>query len=86
MGHASAYIAKMPDATGHISYSAEDNAVWQDLMAQQLPNVGGYCAQPYLDGLAKLGLPAHRVPQCGEISEILHPATGWKVVPVPAIT
>lgn len=85
MGKTSAYTAKQPDASGHINYSDADNAVWQDLMAQQLPKIGDYCAAPYLDGFARLDLPQNRVPQCGEISDALMPLTGWCVAPVPAV-
>jgi len=85
MVKSSAYAAKQPDETGHIAYSADDDAVWRDLYAQQLPNVHEFCASAYLDGLARLGLPQTRVPQCGEVSEALRPLTGWEVVPVPAV-
>jgi len=81
----SSYAAKQPDETGHIAYSAQDDAVWRDLYAQQLPNVHNYCSTAYLDGLERLNLPQTRVPQCGEVSEVLRPLTGWEVVPVPAL-
>jgi phenylalanine-4-hydroxylase len=79
------YAAKIPDATGHIAYTAEEDAVWRDLVAQQLPNVRKYSAQPYLDGLAKLDMPHTRVPQCPDISARLRDLTGWQVEPVPAL-
>jgi len=85
MGKASAYVAKTPDASGHIHYTDEENAVWRDLYAQQAPNVARHMARPYLDGLAKLDLPRDRIPQAVEISEILRPLTGWQVAPVPAL-
>lgn len=81
----SAYKAKMPDASGHITYDAADDAVWRDLMAQQLPEVARHCARPYLDGLARLDLPQDRVAQTSEVSAVLKPLTGWRVEPVPAL-
>ena len=85
MSKISAYAAKLPDEAGRIDYSAEDNTVWRDLFAQQLPNVQKYCAKAYLDGMERLSLPQNRVPQCAEVSDLLRPLTGWSVAPVPAL-
>lgn len=79
------YLAKTPDVTGHIAYTAEEDAVWRDLVARQLPNVRAHCAKPYLDGLQLLDLPQTRVPQCSEVSQSLTARTGWRVQPVPAL-
>lgn len=79
------YEVKIPDGNGHIAYSAEDDAVWRDLYAQQMPNVEKYGSIAYLDGLKRLNLPQTRVPQCAEISDALRPLTCWEVVPVPAL-
>lgn len=80
-----AYEAKIPDQHGYIAYTAEEDLVWRDLCAQQVPNVQKYSARPYLEGLAYLDLPRDRVPQCSEVSEKLRARTGWQVVPVPAL-
>lgn len=79
------YEAKIPDAEGLIAYDAEEDAVWRDLVARQLPEVMRYMARPYTDGLARLNLPRDRVPQCTEVSKVLMAATGWRVEPVPAL-
>ena len=79
------YTAKLPDASGYIHYTAEEDAVWRDLVVQQQPNVARFAAKPYLDGQKKLNLPTDRVPQCAELSAILGDLTGWKVEPVPAL-
>ena len=52
------YEAKQPDADGFIAYTPEEDAVWADLVARQMPAVRRDMARPYLDGLAKLDLPA----------------------------
>lgn len=39
MSKLSTYEAKIADENGHIAYSSEDDTVWRDLFAQQLPNV-----------------------------------------------
>lgn len=79
------YIAKMPDTAGFIAYTAEEDAVWRDLFARQLPNVQRLAAKPYLDGLALLDMPQTRVPQCPDVSARLHTLTGRRVEPVPAL-
>ncbi len=80
-----AYEAKIPDLQGRIAYTAEEDLVWRDLCAQQVPNVQRHSAKAYLDGLAIVDLPKDRVPQCGEVSEVLRARTGWEVVPVAAL-
>ena len=70
------YEAKQPDADGFIGYTPEEDAVWADLVARQMPAVRRDMARPYLDGLAKLDLPTARVPQCPEVSERLRDLTG----------
>lgn len=79
------YEAKVPDDNGFIAYTAEEDLVWRDLCAQQVPNVKKHSAKAYLDGLAYLDLPRDRVPQCPDVSEKLKARTGWEVVPVPAL-
>lgn len=79
------YTAKHPDADGQIRYTASENAVWRDLVAQQQPNVDRYAAKPFRDGQRRLDLPQDRVPQCTEVSERLLDLTGWTVAPVPAL-
>lgn len=79
------YEAKIPDAKGLIAYDAEEDAVWRDLVARQMPEVMRHMAKPYTDGLARLDLPLDRVPQCVEVSKVLKKVTGWRVEPVPAL-
>lgn len=79
------YVAKTPDAQGYIDYSSEEDSVWADLYAQQQPAVQRYAASQYLSGLARLSLPQRRIPQCAEVSAVLHKTTGWRVEPVPAL-
>ncbi len=79
------YTAKIPDSNGRIAYTAEDNAVWRDLFAQQMPRVQDHCAPEYLNGLTKIDLSADRVPQCADLSKTLTELTGWRVEPVPAL-
>lgn len=79
------YIAKTPDETGLIHYTAEEDLVWSDLVEAQWEAVQTHMAQPYLEGLSKLDMPRDKVPQCADISKVLMRETGWQVAPVPAL-
>lgn len=79
------YVAKVPDAAGRIAYTAEEDAVWADLVARQWPMVEAHSADPYLRGLKLLDMPRTCVPQCPDLSLRLRALTGWQVVPVPAL-
>lgn len=79
------YVAKVPDACGFIEYDETEHAVWSDLFNAQIAQVKNYCAEDYLRGLARVNLPADRIPSCVEISSLLQGTTGWSVTPVPAL-
>lgn len=85
MPKTSTYTAMSPDAAGKVPYSPEEDSVWRDLMARQMPSVQARMAAPYLEGLRRLSLPTDRVAQCTEVSASLSKATGWRVEPVPAL-
>lgn len=85
MGKASKYEAKIPDANGVIHYTAEEDAVWRDLIHAQLEIVKGRACDEFIQGLEWLDLPTDRVPQPDEVSRVLREHTGWEVAPVPAL-
>ena len=60
------YAAKVADDRGFIAYDAEEDAVWRDLMAQQLPAVRRpHGHRPIWAGPELLQTrPPDRVPQC----------------------
>ena len=79
-------LAKLPLADGTIPYTADEDAVWRDLVAQQQPQIERHGAAAFLAGQAALDLPHDRVPQCAEVSADLMRLTGWQVSPVPGLT
>ncbi|WP_313025929.1 phenylalanine 4-monooxygenase [Pseudomonas lopnurensis] len=79
------YVAREPDAQGHIHYPEAEHAVWQTLIERQLKLLDGRACPEYLDGLAQLALPRERIPQLGEINRVLQASTGWQVARVPAL-
>ena len=85
MGKGHVYEAKQPDANGHIHYTADEHAVWHDLIVHQRRLIRGRACQDFIDGLERLALPDDRVPQCADVSKRLQRLTGWGVEPVPAL-
>ncbi len=85
MGKTSKYTAKFPDKQGHIPYTAEEDAVWHDLITRQRPIVERYACDDYLQALKRMHFPTDHIPQCAEVSAVLRAHTGWEVAPVPAL-
>ncbi|KPW79109.1 Phenylalanine 4-monooxygenase, partial [Pseudomonas syringae pv. cerasicola] len=79
------YVAREPDASGFIDYTAAEHAVWNTLITRQMTIIQGRACQEYLDGIEQLGLPHERIPQQGEINKVLAATTGWQVERVPAL-
>ncbi|OYX09509.1 MAG: phenylalanine 4-monooxygenase [Sphingomonadales bacterium 32-68-7] len=67
------------------SYSAADDAVWNDLFERQLQLLPARACSAFMAGLQKLHLNRGGVPEFGRLSEELGRLTGWSVVPVPML-
>ena len=63
-------------------YTAEQHAVWTELVRRRLPQVEEYACQEYLEGVDIIGLRKDRIPNLACISERLQPQTGWNATPV----
>ncbi len=85
MGKGTKYVAKVPDADGFIQYTEDEHKVWNHLITRQRPVAEKYASDEYLEALERMKFPNDRIPQCNEVSEVLHAATGWKVEPVAAL-
>lgn len=81
----SRYKAKQVDENGFANYTMAENDVWQRLYDRQIEIIQGRACDEYIVGLEKLKLSHDKVPQLPEVSERLTAATGWSVVPVPAL-
>lgn len=66
-------------------YSADEDAIWDDLFARQMDVLPGRAATAFLQGLEKLDLARGGVPEFGRMSKELAAMTGWSVVPVPML-
>jgi len=79
------YVAREPDANGVIHYPEAEHQVWHTLISRQMKLLEGRACQEYLDGIEQLRLPRERIPQLGEINQVLQATTGWRVARVPAL-
>ncbi len=66
-------------------YGQVDHAVWQQLYARQSALLQGRACAAFVAGLAKIDLPADRVPSFADVNRQLKPATGWEIVAVPGL-
>ncbi len=62
------YVAKPADHHGFISYSPEENAVWEFLIKRQNEILKHRACDEFLHGVNLLDLPANRVPQYPEVN------------------
>ncbi|MGE0597282.1 MAG: phenylalanine 4-monooxygenase [Hyphomonadaceae bacterium] len=66
-------------------YTADDDAIWDELYARQMALLPDRAAQQFFDGIERLQLGAGGVPDINRLSAQLHEATGWVIVPVPSV-
>ena len=64
------------------NYTAEQHAVWSELVLRRLPQVRKYACPEYLEGLEIIGLCPDRLPNFAAITERLKPRTGWSTTAV----
>jgi phenylalanine-4-hydroxylase len=64
------------------SYTDEDHAVWQLLYARRMDALERTASRTFLDGAARIGLRADRVPDLASVNARLAPLTGWAAVGV----
>jgi phenylalanine-4-hydroxylase len=67
------------------AFSAAEHGVWDTLFARQMALLPGRVCQPFLDGVARLGLAGPGIPEFGALSAQLQALTGWRVVAVPGL-
>ncbi|RTR36753.1 phenylalanine 4-monooxygenase [Shewanella canadensis] len=79
------YVARQPDANGHIHYPQEEHDIWRELYLRQVGNLSQYACPEYRQGLKDLGLSGEKIPQLTEIDKVLLETSGWKTSAVPAL-
>lgn len=63
-------------------YTEEDHAVWEILYARRIAALEETASQVFLDGIARIGLDAHRAPDLRIVNARLDASTGWNAVGV----
>ncbi|WP_221624575.1 phenylalanine 4-monooxygenase [Burkholderia sp. Bp8963] len=66
-------------------YGQVDHAVWHQLYARQSALLQGRACDAFVAGLAKIDLPADRVPSFADVNRQLKRVTGWEIVAVPGL-
>lgn len=79
------YSSNMPDQNGRYHYTDEESTVWGELFERQIEFLKDRITPAYFQGVEKLGLTKHRVPQVADIDAQLSQLTGAGVEGVPAI-
>lgn len=77
-----------PDWTidqGWSRYTAAEHATWKTLFERQTRLLPGRACQEFVQGMRELPIGADRIPDFGELSEVLMKRTGWQVVAVPGL-
>ena len=64
------------------AYTAEQHAIWRDLVERRMPQLEQHACAEYLDGFAQIGLQADQLPKLANVSARLRPRTGWSSTPV----
>ena len=73
------------DEIAYPSYSADEHAVWSELLARQSQLLPGRAADEFLTGLEALDLDRKQIPALAEVSRSLYSATGWRVARTPGL-
>lgn len=73
------------DEISYPRYTADEHAVWHELITRQCALLPGRAADEFLSGLAALDLARDRIPALADVSRRLHAATGWRVARTPGL-
>ncbi|ETK35703.1 phenylalanine 4-monooxygenase [Microbispora sp. ATCC PTA-5024] len=66
-------------------YTDEEHHVWALVTRELAVKHEKYAVREFLDAAARLGLPADRIPQLQEVSDLLHPLTGFRYLPAAGL-
>jgi phenylalanine-4-hydroxylase len=64
------------------AYTAEQHAVWSELVRRRISQVQQHACREYLEGYEIIGLREDRLPNLPLITQRLKPHTGWSTTPV----
>ena len=64
------------------AYTAEQHAVWAELVRRRMPQLREHAAEEYLNGFEQIGLREDSIPNLADVNRRLAPRTGWNATPV----
>ncbi len=64
------------------AYTAEQHAVWAELVRRRMPQLREHAAEEYLNGFEQIGLKEDTIPNLADVNRRLGPRTGWNATPV----
>jgi phenylalanine-4-hydroxylase len=79
------YTSKLPNTTGHIDWTQDENLTWNKLITRQNDILRTRASHEFLEGLERIQFSKSRIPQHTEINSRLKDFTGWEVEVVPAL-
>jgi phenylalanine-4-hydroxylase len=79
------YTSILPNATGHIDWTQDENLTWNKLITRQNDIVRTRASREFLEGLDRIQFSKSQIPQHTEINSRLKDFTGWEVEVVPAL-
>src|ERR1700761_4204043 len=63
-------------------YTADQHAVWAELVGRRMPQLEEHSCQEYLDGFHNIGLRQDIIPDLAMVNTLLAPRTGWNATAV----
>ncbi|RGA05459.1 phenylalanine 4-monooxygenase [Microbispora triticiradicis] len=66
-------------------YTDEEHHVWALVTKELAVKHHKYAVREFLRAAERLGLPEHRIPQLQEVSDLLHPLTGFRYLPAAGL-
>ena len=63
-------------------YTADQHAVWAELVGRRMPQLEEHACQEYLDGFHNIGLRQDVIPDLAKVNTLLAPRTGWNATAV----
>ncbi|WP_084959292.1 phenylalanine 4-monooxygenase [Thermoactinospora rubra] len=66
-------------------YTEQEHGVWASVVRELAVKHRKYATAEYLAAAERLGLPEDRIPQLQEVSDLLHPLTGFRYLPAAGL-
>jgi phenylalanine-4-hydroxylase len=76
---------KQGDPIPHAEYTEEEHHVWALVTEELAVKHAKYAVREFIDAAVRLGLPVDRIPQLQEVSDLLHPITGFRYLPAAGL-